>query len=92
MRIVRILNTYGPRINPYDGRGFSNFIVQALPGHDQNLLVRHTNELVPVPHHADELAEGPRPVDIVLYICSVLSFCTQICTHSTLKQGFNRQG
>ena len=29
-RIVRIFNTYGPRMRPYDGRVVSNFIVQAL--------------------------------------------------------------
>ena len=31
-RIVRIFNTYGPRMRPYDGRVVSNFIVQALNG------------------------------------------------------------
>ena len=31
-RIVRIFNTYGPRMRPYDGRVVSNFIVQALAG------------------------------------------------------------
>lgn len=31
-RIVRIFNTYGPRMNPQDGRVVSNFIVQALQG------------------------------------------------------------
>ncbi|MCL7961564.1 MAG: GDP-mannose 4,6-dehydratase, partial [marine benthic group bacterium] len=30
VRIVRIFNTYGPRMRPYDGRVVSNFIVQAL--------------------------------------------------------------
>ena len=33
-RIVRIFNTYGPRMRPNDGRVVSNFIVQALQGHD----------------------------------------------------------
>ena len=32
-RIVRIFNTYGPRMRPKDGRVVSNFIVQALQGH-----------------------------------------------------------
>ena len=32
VRIVRIFNTYGPRIRPDDGRAVSNFIVQALRG------------------------------------------------------------
>ncbi len=31
-RIVRIFNTYGPRMRPHDGRVVSNFIVQALTG------------------------------------------------------------
>jgi UDP-glucuronate decarboxylase len=30
IRVVRIFNTYGPRMNPQDGRVVSNFIVQAL--------------------------------------------------------------
>ncbi|NRB63868.1 MAG: SDR family oxidoreductase, partial [Saprospiraceae bacterium] len=33
-RIVRIFNTYGPNMCPDDGRVISNFIVQALQGHD----------------------------------------------------------
>jgi dTDP-glucose 4,6-dehydratase len=32
VRIVRIFNTYGPRMRPHDGRVVSNFIVQALRG------------------------------------------------------------
>jgi UDP-glucuronate decarboxylase len=32
IKIVRIFNTYGPRMNPSDGRVVSNFIVQALKG------------------------------------------------------------
>ena len=34
IRIVRIFNTYGPRMSPQDGRVVSNFIVQALRGED----------------------------------------------------------
>lgn len=34
MRVVRIFNTYGPRMLPNDGRVVSNFIVQALQGED----------------------------------------------------------
>ena len=34
IRIVRIFNTYGPRMSPEDGRVVSNFIVQALRGED----------------------------------------------------------
>lgn len=34
IRVIRIFNTYGPRMNPNDGRVVSNFIVQALKGED----------------------------------------------------------
>lgn len=34
IKIIRIFNTYGPRMNPDDGRVVSNFIVQALKGQD----------------------------------------------------------
>lgn len=32
--IARIFNTYGPRLNPADGRSVSNFMYQAIHGHD----------------------------------------------------------
>ncbi len=34
IRVVRIFNTYGPRMRPYDGRVVSNFILQALADQD----------------------------------------------------------
>ncbi|MBO6881111.1 MULTISPECIES: UDP-glucuronic acid decarboxylase family protein [Winogradskyella] len=34
IKIIRIFNTYGPRMHPQDGRVVSNFIVQALTGKD----------------------------------------------------------
>ena len=34
IRVMRIFNTYGPRMHPNDGRVVSNFIVQALQGND----------------------------------------------------------
>ena len=34
IKIIRIFNTYGPRMNPNDGRVVSNFITQALQGKD----------------------------------------------------------
>lgn len=34
IKIIRIFNTYGPRMHPHDGRVVSNFIVQALNNHD----------------------------------------------------------
>ena len=37
IRVIRIFNTYGPRMCPDDGRVVSNFIVQALKGQDITL-------------------------------------------------------
>ncbi|MDF3129166.1 SDR family oxidoreductase [Kiritimatiellaeota bacterium B1221] len=34
IKVVRIFNTYGPRMHPNDGRVVSNFVVQALQGQD----------------------------------------------------------
>jgi len=34
IKIMRIFNTYGPRMHPNDGRVVSNFIIQALQGND----------------------------------------------------------
>jgi len=38
IRIVRIFNTYGPRMHPFDGRVISNFIRQALRGEDLTIF------------------------------------------------------
>ena len=40
IRIVRIFNTYGPRMHPFDGRVVSNFIRQALAGRGHHHLRR----------------------------------------------------
>ena len=37
IKVVRIFNTYGPRMHPEDGRVVSNFIMQALRGEDITL-------------------------------------------------------
>jgi UDP-glucuronate decarboxylase len=37
IRVVRIFNTYGPRMHPYDGRVVSNFIRQAIKNEDITL-------------------------------------------------------
>jgi UDP-glucuronate decarboxylase len=37
IKVVRIFNTYGPRMHPNDGRVVSNFVVQALKGEDITL-------------------------------------------------------
>jgi UDP-glucuronate decarboxylase len=38
IRVIRIFNTYGPRMHPFDGRVVSNFIRQALAGEDITLF------------------------------------------------------
>jgi UDP-glucuronate decarboxylase len=38
IRIIRIFNTYGPGMHPYDGRVVSNFIQQALEGRDLTIF------------------------------------------------------
>ena len=38
IRLIRIFNTYGPRMHPFDGRVVSNFIRQALAGEDISIF------------------------------------------------------
>jgi len=38
IKVVRIFNTYGPRMHPADGRVVSNFVVQALRGEDISIF------------------------------------------------------
>ncbi|MGE3747845.1 MAG: GDP-mannose 4,6-dehydratase, partial [Sphingomonadaceae bacterium] len=38
IKVARIYNTYGPRMHPNDGRGVSNFIVQALKGEPLTII------------------------------------------------------
>jgi UDP-glucuronate decarboxylase len=42
IKVVRIFNTYGPRMHPQDGRVISNFIVQALKGQDITIYGKGT--------------------------------------------------
>ena len=42
IKVARIFNTYGPRMLPNDGRVVSNFIVQALHGHDVTVFGQGT--------------------------------------------------
>jgi UDP-glucuronate decarboxylase len=42
IKVVRIFNTYGPRMHPDDGRVVSNFIVQALRGEDLSIYGKGT--------------------------------------------------
>ena len=55
-RIVRIFNTYGPRMLPNDGRVVSNFIVQALKGED--LTIYGDGEQTRSFCYVDDLVEG----------------------------------
>ncbi|HWZ28602.1 MAG TPA: UDP-glucuronic acid decarboxylase family protein [Gemmatimonadales bacterium] len=55
-RIVRIFNTYGPRMRPYDGRVVSNFIVQALTG--EALTVYGHGDQTRSFCYVDDLIEG----------------------------------
>ena len=55
-RIVRIFNTYGPRMRPDDGRVISNFIVQALRG--QPLTVYGDGGQTRSFCYVDDLVEG----------------------------------
>ncbi|MFP6886675.1 MAG: NAD-dependent epimerase/dehydratase family protein, partial [Opitutales bacterium] len=56
VRVIRIFNTYGPRMLPDDGRVVSNFIVQALKGDDLTLYGdgSQTRSFC----YADDLVEG----------------------------------
>lgn len=56
IRIIRIFNTYGPRMNPNDGRVVSNFIVQALKGED--ITIYGTGRQTRSFQYVDDLVEG----------------------------------
>jgi UDP-glucuronate decarboxylase len=56
IRVVRIFNTYGPGMHPFDGRVVSNFIVQALEGKD--LTIYGDGEQTRSFCYRDDLIEG----------------------------------
>lgn len=56
IRIVRIFNTYGPRMHPFDGRVVSNFIRQALTG--QPITIFGDGEQTRSFCYRDDLVEG----------------------------------
>ena len=56
IKIVRIFNTYGPNMNPDDGRVVSNFIVQALKGEDITIFGDGTQTRSF--QYVDDLVEG----------------------------------
>ncbi|MGQ8338291.1 UDP-glucuronic acid decarboxylase family protein [Sunxiuqinia sp. A32] len=56
IKVIRIFNTYGPRMEPNDGRVVSNFIVQALNGNDITIFGdgKQTRSF----QYVDDLIEG----------------------------------
>jgi len=56
IKIIRIFNTYGTRMNKYDGRVVSNFIVQALKGED--ITIYGDGKQTRSFQYVDDLVEG----------------------------------
>ncbi len=56
IKVVRIFNTYGPRMAPDDGRVVSNFIVQALRGND--ITIHGDGSQTRSFQYVDDLVEG----------------------------------
>ena len=56
IKIIRIFNTYGPRMNPNDGRVVSNFIVQALQ--NKNITIYGNGTQTRSFQYVDDLVEG----------------------------------
>ena len=56
IKVVRIFNTYGPRMHPADGRVISNFIVPALRG--EPLTIHGTGEQTRSFCYVDDLIDG----------------------------------
>ncbi len=56
IKIIRIFNTYGPRMHPNDGRVVSNFIIQALQNND--ITVYGNGQQTRSFQYVDDLVEG----------------------------------
>ena len=56
IRVVRIFNTYGPRMNPDDGRVVSNFIMQAL--HNDDITIYGDGKQTRSFCYVDDLIDG----------------------------------
>lgn len=56
IKIIRIFNTYGPKMNPYDGRVVSNFIVQSLKGN--NITIYGDGKQTRSFQYIDDLIDG----------------------------------
>jgi UDP-glucuronate decarboxylase len=68
IKVMRIFNTYGPRMHPQDGRVVSNFIVQALKG--ENITIFGNGQQTRSFCYVDDLIEGmlrlmDSPVDFI---------------------------
>jgi len=56
IKIIRIFNTYGPKMHPNDGRVVSNFVVQALQNHD--ITIYGDGNQTRSFQYVDDLVEG----------------------------------
>jgi UDP-glucuronate decarboxylase len=56
IKIIRIFNTYGPRMHPQDGRVVSNFIIQAL--HNRDITIYGDGSQTRSFQYVDDLLEG----------------------------------
>ena len=56
IRVIRIFNTYGPRMSPFDGRVISNFIMQALS--NKNITIYGDGSQTRSFCYVDDLVEG----------------------------------
>ena len=56
IKVVRIFNTYGPRMHPEDGRVVSNFIVQAIKG--ENITIYGDGQQTRSFCYVDDMVEG----------------------------------
>jgi UDP-glucuronate decarboxylase len=56
IKVVRIFNTYGPRMHPRDGRVVSNFIVQAIKG--ENITIYGSGQQTRSFCYVDDMIDG----------------------------------
>jgi UDP-glucuronate decarboxylase len=90
VRVVRIFNTYGPGMNPDDGRVVSNFIVQALKGDD--ITIYGDGSQTRSFCYRDDLVEGiirlmdaPDDVNFPVNIGNPVEFTVQELANLVLK-------
>lgn len=103
IRVVRIFNTYGPRMHPNDGRVVSNFIMQALSGED--ITIYGDGKQSRSFCYVDDLVEGLTcmmngPLDFIGPVnlgnpseCSILDLANKVIeiTGSNSKVQFRKQ-